>query len=93
MNESAAEYERRAQWMRDWSGPGADWATRGAMDVAFKLEALGQLDELRSGYVPAGLSDVARGYRIGVTDDVTRSSGDPPGKYMGAVIAACATSR
>lgn len=41
MGESAADFERRDEWMRDWSGPRGDWATRGAMDVAFRLEALG----------------------------------------------------
>lgn len=101
MNESAADFERREQWMRDWSGGRADAADRGPMDVAFTLEALGctpdgfarvldLIGEIRPGHVPAGLSDVALGYRIGVTAGGS-SSGEPLGMYRGAMIVAWTT--
>ncbi|WP_293681626.1 hypothetical protein [uncultured Phenylobacterium sp.] len=99
VHESAAEFERRDQRMQDWIGPRTDWAARGAMDVAFTLEALGATPDgfvrvlglagqMRSSYIPAGLSDVADGYRIGVAADPSRTSGEPLGVYEGAVIVA-----
>lgn len=74
------------------------------MDVAFTLEALGcspdgfarvlgLVDHLQPGYQPAGLSDVALGYRIGVVTDLPRSSGEPLGIYAGAVVVAWTISR
>lgn len=98
-NESAADYERRHQWLCDWIGPREGWKKRGPMDVAFTLEALGcspdgfarvlsLVDQLEPGYQPAGLSDVAHGYRIGIVADPSRTSGEPLGVYLGAVVVA-----
>lgn len=99
MGESAADFERRHQWLCDWNGARCEWASKDAMDVAFTLEALGAtadgfervlrlVDEIRPGYVPAGLTDVAAGYRIAVSPDADRASGEPLGCYLGAVVLA-----
>ncbi len=69
------------------------------MDIAFTLEGLGcspegfarvlsLVGQLQPSYQPAGLSDVAHGYRIGIVADPSRSSGEPLGVYLGAVIVA-----
>lgn len=104
MRESAADFERRDIWLREWSGGRAGASTRGPMDVAFTLEALGcnpdgfvrvlgLVDEMRTGHCPAGLSDIARGYRIGVVDDPSRSSGEPIGMWKGAMVVAWTITR
>lgn len=101
MRETAREFSRRAAWLADITSPRAGWADRGVLDAAHVLEAIGVapdgfsrvlslIEEMRVGYVPAGLTDVAKGYRIGVTDDLGRCSGEPLGTYRGAVIVAWA---
>ncbi|RAK68888.1 hypothetical protein [Phenylobacterium kunshanense] len=101
MRETALEFRRRAAWLADMASPRAGWADRGVMDAAYALEALGVppdgfsrvlslIEEMRGGYIPAGLTNIAKGYRIGVTDDLGRCSGEPLGTYRGAVILAWA---
>jgi hypothetical protein len=102
-NESAADFWAREQLMRDWIGPRQEWADRDVMDVAHALEALGVApdgfsrllaltDEVGPCHRPAGLCDLARGYRFGVSDRADGSSGEPMGVYRGVVILAWATS-
>lgn len=101
MRETVLEYRRRAVWLSEMTAPRHAWSDRSVMDAAYALEALGVspdgfarvlglAEEIRSGYVPAGLTDIAKGYRIGVTDDLGRCSGEPLGTYRGAVIVAWA---
>lgn len=101
MRETVLEFRRRAQRLERLAGPRADWAHRGPVEVAHALDAMGAVstgfsrvldlvDEMAGGYIPAGLTDVARGYRVGVTDDPGRCSGVPLGAYKGAAIVAWA---
>lgn len=103
MNESAAEFETRDRFMQDRVGPRSDWPSRGPPEIALILDALGAApdgfarvldlaDEMGPGHTPAGLSDVAQGYRIGVTDPASRSSGYPLGIYKGVLIVAWTTA-
>ncbi|WP_293676544.1 hypothetical protein [uncultured Phenylobacterium sp.] len=98
MSESAAEFWDRDRLMHEWA-PRDAWRTCGPMEIAYTLEALGGtpdgfarvldlVGEIRGGYVPAGLQDVARGYRIGVSTEPQRSSGEPLGWYRGAAVLA-----
>lgn len=48
---------------------------------------------IRSGYIPAGLTELAMGYRIGVVGDLGRYGGESFGTYRGAVIVAWAVDR
>jgi hypothetical protein len=102
MGESAAEFAERDRRIADWRGPRNAWSTLGPLDVAFTLEALGAtpdgfarvlrlVGEMRANYAPAGLSDVAQGYRIGVADPGS-SSGEPLGLYRGVAIVAWTVS-
>ena len=72
------------------------------MEVAYAIEAAGgtadgfaevlaQAERLASGYRPARLTDVARGYRFAVADSADGTSGEPMGVYKGVVILAWAT--
>lgn len=104
MRESAAEYHSRHAGMLAWNGADHGWKRRSAGDVAYVLEALGATPDgfarvlalaadITPGHVPAGLVDVAPGFRIGVNRLPTdHPTGEPLGVYGRAVVVAWTTS-